>query len=274
MTAGFSMRDKSPDSSEPLLTVTNLVKKYGAMTAVNNLTFTARVGEVLGISGPNGAGKTTLFDVISGVARPTSGTVLFGAGDVTGRSAIDLCHLGMARTFQLNAVFDTMTVRENLETSAYFGRRNRLVPALRFDRASRERAEEIAGIVGLSQQLGSTAKSLTVLERKLLMLGSALAGDPKLLLLDEPVGGLNAKEIEYCAEILRRLRDAHGITIILIEHVMSFMTALSDRVLILHHGRKLYEGAASELVNNKEVVEVYLGTSGSRDITMSEAMGE
>ena len=273
MTGGSGKHELSPVCIKPLLTVTNLVKKYGAMTAVKDLSFTARSGEVLGISGPNGAGKTTLFDVISGVTRPTSGTVHFGETDVTAFSSIDLCHLGMARTFQLNAVFDTMTVRENLQTSVYFGRRNRLVPALRFDRASRECAEEIAEIVGLRQNMGTPARSLTVLQRKLLMLGSALASDPKLLLLDEPVGGLNAKEIEYCADILRKLRDAHGVTIILIEHVMSFMTALSDRVLILHHGSKLYEGSAADLVKNKEVVEVYLGTSGAKDIQVSEKTG-
>ena len=105
------------------------------------------------------------------------------------------------------------------------------------------------------------------------MLGSALASDPKLLLLDEPVGGLNAKEIEHCAEILRRLRDAHGVTIILIEHVMSFMTALSDRVLILHHGSKLYEGSATGLAENEEVVQVYLGTSGAKDVKASKTIG-
>lgn len=106
------------------------------------------------------------------------------------------------------------------------------------------------------------------------MLGSALASDPKLLLLDEPVGGLNAKEIDYCSEVLRRLRDAHGVTIILIEHVMSFMTALSDRVVILHHGSKLFEGSAAELVENEKVVEVYLGTSGAKDIQASSKVGE
>lgn len=260
-------------ATRPILTVSNVVKKYGAMTAVNDLSFSVRAGEVLGISGPNGAGKTTLFDVISGVARRTSGTIHFGGRDVTGHSAIELCHLGMARTFQLNAVFDTMTVRENLETSAYFGRRNRLLAGLRFDHASRKRAAEIAEIVGLADEAHVAAKSLTVLQRKLLMLGCALASGPKLLLLDEPVGGLNAREIDYCAEILRRLRDAHGVTIILIEHVMSFMTALSDRVLILHHGSKLYEGSAADLATNREVVEVYLGTSGARDIHMSKRTG-
>lgn len=263
----------SEDNGRPLLTVSNLVKRYGAMTAVNDLSFTAYSGEVLGISGPNGAGKTTLFDVISGVAQPTSGTIHFGSTDVTTHSAVDLCHLGMARTFQLNAVFDTMTVRENLETSAYFGMRNRIVPALRFDRASRQRAEEIAEIVGLTHQMGTVANALTVLQRKLLMLGSALASDPKLLLLDEPVGGLNAKEIDQCADVLRRLRDHHGITIILIEHVMSFMTALSDRVLILHHGSKLFEGPAADLVENEEVVKVYLGTSGAKDIQTASKAG-
>jgi branched-chain amino acid transport system ATP-binding protein len=261
--AGISDREGNSEPPTPLLTVSNLTKRYGAMTAVNDLSFTANQGEVLGISGPNGAGKTTLFDLISCLTTPTSGSIRFGDIDVTKFSAVELCHFGIARTFQLNAVFETMTVRENLECSAYFGSGNRLVPGLRFDSAARERAREVAEMVGLVDRIDTIASSLPVLQRKLLMLGSALAANPRLLLLDEPVGGLNATEIEHCARIVRRLRDMHGMTIILIEHVMSFLTSLSDRIVILHHGSKLYEGSAAGLAEDQNVVEVYLGASGA-----------
>ena len=254
-----------------LLNVSGLTKRYGAMTAVGDLSFEVAKGEVLGIGGPNGAGKTTLFDVISGISRSTAGTILFQGKDVSRLAPEAICHLGIARTFQLNAVFDTMTVRENLRCSAYFGARNRIVPSLRFDRAASEQADEALEVVGLQAHAGRTASSLPILQRKLLMLASAIASRPALLLLDEPVGGLNAKEIEQCAAVFRRLRDFHGMTIILIEHVMSFMTALADRVMILHHGRKLYEGSAAGLADDEEVVEVYLGVSGTSDIKAAMA---
>ncbi|KQU92815.1 hypothetical protein ASD12_26115 [Mesorhizobium sp. Root102] len=246
-----------------ILSVEGLTKRYGAMAAVSDLTFNVKPGEVLGIGGPNGAGKTTLFDTISGVSRASAGTVIFDGNDISNLSAAQICHLGIARTFQLNAVFDTMTVRENLQSSAYFGTRNRIVPSLRFDKEAKEQADEAMEVTGLQELAGTVAASLPILQRKLLMTASAIASRPKLLLLDEPVGGLNSKEIDHCAGVFRRLRDYHGMTIVLIEHIMSFMTALSDNVIILHHGRKLYEGSAKGLADDKEVVEVYLGTAGA-----------
>ncbi len=264
------MTDKQ---NSPLLRVTNLTKRYGAMVAVDNLSFDLHAGQVLGIGGPNGAGKTTLFDVISGVSKPSSGTISFEDRDVTGQSAELLCHLGIARTFQLNSVFDTMTVRENLQCSAYFGTRHRLFPALRYDADTKIQAEEALEITGLSDFADTIASGLPVLQRKLLMLASAIASRPRLLLLDEPVGGLNAREIEQCSVVFRRLRDFHGISIIVIEHVMSFMTALADNVIILHHGAKLYDGPASGLSGNADVVEVYLGVSGTKDLSKSGTAG-
>lgn len=250
----------------PILRVEGLTKRYGAMAAVSGLTFHVRQGEVLGIGGPNGAGKTTLFDAISGVSKPTNGRIVFDGHEISDRSAPEICHLGIARTFQLNAVFDTMTVRENLESCAYFGTRNRIIPSIRFDRASKVQADEAMEVTGLQDSANTTASALSVLQRKLLMTACAIASRPKLLLLDEPVGGLNAREIDLCAGVFRRLRDFHGITIVLIEHVMSFMTAIADNVLILHHGRKLYEGPASGLAEDEQVVEVYLGSAGARAV--------
>lgn len=255
-----------PGTQNDILTVEGLTKRYGAMAAVSDLTFGVKKGEVLGIGGPNGAGKTTLFDTLSGISNPTAGRIVFDGHAIANRSAPDICHLGIARTFQLNAVFDTMSVWENLQSCAYFGARNRIVPSFRFDRESKELAEEAMEVTGLQELAGTTASALPVLQRKLLMTACAIVSRPKLLLLDEPVGGLNPKEIDFCAGVFRRLRDFHGMTIVLIEHVMSFMTALSDNVLILHHGRKLYEGPARGLAEDKDVVEVYLGAAGANAV--------
>ncbi|MBN9235700.1 branched-chain amino acid transport system ATP-binding protein [Mesorhizobium sp. YL-MeA3-2017] len=246
-----------------ILSVEGLTKRYGAMAAVSDLTFAVRPGEVLGIGGPNGAGKTTLFDTISGVSRPTAGRVVFDGHDISSHSAPQICHLGIGRTFQLNAVFETMTVRENLQSCAYFGTRKRIIPWLRFDRQAEEQADEAMEVTGLQDLAETRASKLPILQRKLLMTACAIASRPKLLLLDEPVGGLNANEIDLCAKVFRRLRDFHGMTIVLIEHIMSFMVALSDNILILHHGRKLYEGPATGLAEDREVVEVYLGAAGA-----------
>lgn len=260
-------------ANRPALRVAGLTKRYGAMVAVNDLSFHVDHGEILGISGPNGAGKTTLFDVISGLSAPSEGRVTLFGHDITGRRAEDICHAGLARTFQLNAVFDSMTVEENLLTSAYFGRRNRSFPALRFDRASREDCAAALDIVGLTAQRHRPAAQLTVLQRKLLMLASAIATGPRLLMLDEPVGGLNRDEIGQCAGVIRRIRAERGMTIVLIEHVMSFVTALADRVMVLHHGAKLYEGSVAGMAESAEVVSAYLGASGLRDLKRAAGGG-
>jgi branched-chain amino acid transport system ATP-binding protein len=248
---------------KPILEVRELTKSYGAMKAVDGLSFNVNPGQVFGIGGPNGAGKTTLFDLLSGVVEPTNGQIIFDGVDVTGMSAPKICHLGLSRTFQLNAVFGSMTVADNLKTCAYFGRRNRVFPGLGYDKESIEKAQEVMELTSLTDYENAIAGNLPVLQLKLLMIGCAIVSYPKLLLLDEPVGGLNPAEIESCALVFRQLRDFHGTTIVVIEHVMSFMTAIADRVMILHHGAKLHEGAAGSLADNPEVVDVFLGVSGA-----------
>lgn len=251
--------------TDAILKVQNLTKAYGAMKATNDLSFEVNRGEVLGIGGPNGAGKTTLFDLLSGVTEPTSGKITFEGQDITTLSASKICHLGISRTFQLNAVFNSMTVADNLKTCAYFGKENRLVAGLTFDKQAEEKAQEVLELTSLTEYADTIAGNLPVLQLKLLMIGCAVVAHPKLLLLDEPVGGLNPAEIETCAAVFRQLRDFHGVTIVVIEHVMSFMTAFADRIMILHHGSKLHEGPANSLADNPEVVDVFLGVSGAAD---------
>jgi len=243
----------------PLLACNAVCAHYGAMAAVDGLSFTVSHGEILGVGGPNGAGKTTLFDVISGLTPASGGSITFDGQDITGKSADRVCHAGISRTFQLNAAYDTLTVRENVLCASYYGFRNVVFPKFRFDRATRARADEAIAFVGLEDDTETVVGELPILQRKLLMLAAAAARRPRLLLLDEPVGGLNRQEIDHVMDILRRFRDEQALTIVLIEHVMRFLVALSDRALIMHHGQKIYEGPADGLARDQTVVEVYLG---------------
>jgi len=246
----------------PLLSCRNVGKSFGALTAVHDLTFDVEPGEVLGIGGPNGAGKTTLFEVISGLNPATTGSIVLDGTDITRMAPERICHAGIARTFQLNAGFDTMTARENVLVAAYFGRENRVVPTLRAGRDAHRAADEAMAMLGIADRADMVTGQLPVLDRKLLMMASALATKPKLLLMDEPVGGLTAREVERVMDAVRAIR-ATGVTIILIEHVMRFLVQLSDRVLIMHHGEKIFEGAPSKLVEDRTVIDVYLGQGAS-----------
>jgi len=248
---------------EPLLVCRNVSKHFGALTAVNNLSFELMPGEVLGIGGPNGAGKTTLFEAISGLNPASAGEILFQGRNITNLRPEALCHAGIARTFQLNAGFDSLTVRGNVQVAAYFGRRNRLIPGIRIGRDVEALVDEALAAVGLTGKDDQIVGRLPVLDRKLLMLAGALASQPTLLLMDEPVGGLNPKEIDHVMGVVRAIA-ARGITIILIEHVMRFLVQLSSRVLIMHHGEKIYEGRPEGLIQDRNVVDVYLGEGASR----------
>ncbi|WP_187969800.1 ABC transporter ATP-binding protein [Aquibium microcysteis] len=246
----------------PLLSCRGVGKSFGALTAVHDLTFDVEPGEVLGIGGPNGAGKTTLFEVISGLNPATAGSILLDGTDITRMAPERICHAGIARTFQLNAGFETMTARENVLVGAYFGRENRGMPTLRAGRETQRAADEAMALLGIADRADRITGQLPVLDRKLLMMASALATRPKLLLMDEPVGGLTAKEVDRVMEAVRAIR-ATGVTIILIEHVMRFLVQLSDRVLIMHHGEKIFEGEPSRLVEDRTVIDVYLGQGAS-----------
>jgi branched-chain amino acid transport system ATP-binding protein len=246
----------------PLLRCKSVSKHFGALAAVREVSFDLAVGEALGIGGPNGAGKTTLFELLSGFTRVSSGRIEFAGADITDLSPEEICRLGVARTFQLNAGFGSLTARENVLVGAYFGRRGRLAPGLRIDTHSRRIADQALEVVGLSAKADAIVHALPVLDRKLLMIASALATEPKLLLMDEPVGGLTPKEIDRIMDVVLDLKRT-GVTIVIIEHVMRFLTQLSDRVLIMHHGEKIYEGPPASLSRDKTVVEVYLGAAAA-----------
>ena len=247
----------------PLLSCQQVSKHFGALAAVNNLSFDVLPGEILGIGGPNGAGKTTLFEVLSGLNPATAGRVSLDGLDITGLAPEAVCHAGIARTFQLNASFDSLSIRDNVRVAAYFGRDNRRFPGLRLGNGTDRITDDALDAVGLTGRGGEIAGSLPVLDRKLLMIAGAIATRPRLLLMDEPVGGLNAHEIDQMMAVVRRIA-AGGVTIILIEHVMRFLVKLSNRVMIMHHGEKIYEGAPEGLVRDRTVVDVYLGEGASK----------
>lgn len=249
--------------SKPLLICEDVTRRFGSLVAVDRMSVSVKKGEILGIGGPNGAGKTTFFDVITGITPASAGRIVFDGRDVTRMSADRLCQLGMARTFQLNAAFDHMTVLENVEIAAYYGRAPLLFPGLRMGSETRKAAADALDLVGLSGKAGKLVAELPVLDRKLLMIAGAMATQPKILFLDEPVGGLNSDEIDFVIDFVRRLM-AGGLTVVLIEHVMRFLLALSSRVLIMHHGSLLFEGPPSQVAENDRVVEVYLG-QGTRE---------
>ncbi|MFZ1467433.1 MAG: ABC transporter ATP-binding protein [Paracoccaceae bacterium] len=245
-------------TTAPILVCDDVSRHYGSLAAVDSVSLVVAPGEVLGIGGPNGAGKTTFFDVITGITAPTRGKIIFDGHDITRSGADEICHLGIARTFQLNAAFDYMTVQENVQVAAQFGRHGRSFPGFRISPATRAATDEALEFVGMADKRDLLARDLPVLDRKLLMIAGAMATQPRMVFLDEPVGGLNTDEITHIRDLVRRMVD-RSITIVLIEHVMRFLLTLSTRVLIMHHGKQIFVGPPAAVAEDPTVVETYLG---------------
>jgi branched-chain amino acid transport system ATP-binding protein len=244
-----------------VLEARQVTKLYGGLRAVDGVSFSVRPGEILGIAGPNGAGKTTLFDTITGHAVATSGEILLDGTPLREAKIHERCRLGLARTFQHPIAAETLTALENAYLAASFRR-----GATR----RRSRAEDVAAgmdalaTVGLEDQARTRASLLPVSAKKRLMIASALATDPRVLLLDEPFGGLSTHEVDETVALIKRIRDS-GIAVVCIEHVMRALVALADRVLVMHHGAELFLGTPAEMVADKRVIDVYLGArSGGR----------
>jgi branched-chain amino acid transport system ATP-binding protein len=240
--------------TSPVLEVRCLTKQFGGLSAVKDVSFSVGAGEIVGLIGPNGAGKSTLVNLVSGVFKPTAGQVLLGPRDITWLSSYRRGRLGIARTFQLVRPFYRMTVLQNATLGALYGAGG----LHRSMKQALERADEALRMTGLVDKRLLQVELLPVGDRRRLEIARAIAMDPKVLLLDEATAGLNLKEVEDAMGIMTALR-ASGLAIVLIEHVMKVIMGISDRVVVLHHGTKLAEGAPAEITSDDKVIRAYLG---------------
>jgi branched-chain amino acid transport system ATP-binding protein len=233
-----------------------LVRRFGGLVAVRDISFTQAEGEILGIIGPNGAGKSTLFNMIAGAERPTSGEVLFRGERITGLPLDAIARRGLVKTFQTSRPFASMTFLENVMTAAFAVTRDKATAVTK--------AEEALGVVGLDEHADRPAKGASTGQRKRLEVARALAVEPKLLLLDEPFGGVDMTAIESLIALFRRIRD-EGMTILLIEHNLEAVQSFADRLIAMNLGARIAEGKPADVVHDAAVVRAYLGDEDEAD---------
>jgi branched-chain amino acid transport system ATP-binding protein len=233
-----------------LLTLERVTKRFGGLTAVREVSLQVQRGDLLGIIGPNGAGKTTLFNLISGYYRADEGRVLFDGQDITGQPAHAISRLGLTRTFQIVKPFGNLSVLDNVMIGALTRRAS--------TREARADAERVIALCGLGPHAAARARALPLALRKRLEVARALATQPRLLLLDEVMAGLNPTELASMIDLVRRLHG-EGLTLIVIEHIMAAMMRLAQRIVMLHHGEKIAEGTPREITSDRRVIDAYLG---------------
>ncbi len=258
----------------PILELSGLSKSFGGLQVIQSLDMTVGHGEIVSVIGPNGAGKTTLFNIISGIYQPDSGEILLDGKTILGSSPEEISNLGIARTFQTLRVFLNMTVRENVMAAAYGATKTRLWQSvLRTPSARREEeqikrlAEEKLGFFGerlMGYRWDQPAYSLSYANRRRLEIARATATNPRLLMLDEPAAGMNPAETHEVTQLIGRLREEAGYSILVIEHDMHVVEGISDRVIALDHGEQIAEGSFDEVATDTKVIEAYLGYGAAK----------
>ncbi len=237
-----------------MLTVEGLTKRFGGFLAVSQVSFEVREGEILGLIGPNGSGKSTTFNLIAGNLRPSSGSIRLDGAEIGGLAAHAICRQGVARTFQIPRPFRKLSLLENVTLAAYYGQAGSIGRS-----EAQRRAEEALGLVGLPTNALAQTSGLGAAALKKLELARALATKPRLLLADESLGGLESTEMDHAADLLDSIRSRMGITIVWVEHIMGVLMRIVDRVIVLDHGVKIFEGAPAQAAIDPRVTEVYLG---------------
>jgi len=237
-----------------MLSLSGVTKQIGGLTAVNQVDLSIETDQIVGLVGPNGAGKTTLLNIISGILPLTSGTISFCGENITGMKADRICRKGIAKTFQIAESFPNLSAQQCVMIGVMFG--NDHAPGMKD--AEAVALEILAEVNFPKEKTGTLTRNLNVVELKRLQLARALACRPKLLLLDELTTGLNPKESREAVELIRNIRDG-GTSILIIEHVMSVIMGVSDRIVVLDHGEKIADGRPYEVVNNQRVIDTYLG---------------
>jgi branched-chain amino acid transport system ATP-binding protein len=239
--------------ADVILQTVGISKSFSGLHALTDINFKVRAGQLVGILGPNGAGKTTLLNVITGYLRPTAGQVLFEGQRIDGKRPFEICHAGVARTFQIVQPFLEMSIIDNVATGAFFGKAQRSAR-----NAAMETCHRVLKIVGLEYKANDLAGSLSIGEKQRLELARAMATGPRLLLLDEVMGGLTGREVDETMEVVRRINQS-GTTVIMIEHLVRVILDLADEAVVLNFGKELYVGAPRQAVLEPSVIESYLG---------------
>jgi branched-chain amino acid transport system ATP-binding protein len=271
MTATTPERTASPaEPAAAALTATDITIRFGGLTAVDNVSFTIPEGSVVSLIGPNGAGKTTFFNVLTGLYSPTSGVVRLGDRVITAMPPHKIASWGMARTFQNIRLFNLMTAEENVMVAMHSHMRSGMLSTVfampwqrREEREAREFARELLEFVGIGRTADDYARNLSYGDQRRLEIARALALRPKVLLLDEPTAGMNPQESARFVEFVLRVRTERDLSVLLIEHDMSVVMRLSERITVLDQGIKIAEGGPDDIRNNQRVIEAYLGKSGA-----------
>jgi branched-chain amino acid transport system ATP-binding protein len=256
-----------------LFEIRGLTRDFGGVRAIDGLDLNVDDGEIVSVIGPNGAGKTTLFNLVTGMIPAGQGDILFGGRSIVGLRPSQILELGIARTFQNVRLFPEMSVRENVMVARHCRTRSGMLKAIfrapsfrREEYETRQRAEQALAFFGsrlIGWRFDTPARSLSYANRRRLELARAMASDPKLLLLDEPTAGMNPRETQELTELIQRLRDETGVTIVLIEHDMRVVKGVSERVVVLDYGQKIAEGPYAAVASNDRVIEAYLGRTAT-----------